>query len=86
MGELKLGASMIGSMNLAHRIPVRANDEIGVVARSFNDMAGNLSGAREQLTVANEELVAQNQEIERQRQVSETLLRNILPEQISRPS
>jgi class 3 adenylate cyclase/HAMP domain-containing protein len=83
LGELRLGASMIGSMNLAHRIPVKANDEIGVVARTFNDMADKLSGAREQLTVANEELVVQNREIERQRQVSETLLRNILPEQIA---
>lgn len=83
LGDLKLGAHMIGGMNLWHRIPVRARDEIGLVAESFNDMAGHLSEAREQLTVANSSLVQQNAETERQRQVSDALLRNILPEAIA---
>ncbi len=83
LGELKLGASLIGSMRLDHRIEVRSRDEIGLVAHAFNDMAESLSDARQQLTLANDELVGQNQEVERQRQAVGALLHNILPSQIA---
>ena len=83
LGELKLGASLIGTMRLDHRIEVRSKDEIGLVAHAFNDMAESLSDARQHLTLANVELTAQNQEVERQRQVAGALLHNILPAQIA---
>lgn len=67
--DLQVGASRIGTMDLDHRIAIRSGDEIGMVARAFNDMAQNLSGARQQLTQAHAEL--------------QSLLANILPEQVA---
>jgi PAS domain S-box-containing protein len=40
--ELKAGASVIGAGNLAHRMDVRSQDEIGELVESFNEMAGSL--------------------------------------------
>ena len=39
LSELSAGASIIGAMNLTHRIAVKSKDEIGTVAAAFNDMA-----------------------------------------------
>lgn len=84
LSALSAGASSIGAMNLSHRIPVTSTDEIGTVAAAFNDMAGNLSRAQDELTAANVTLTARNAEVERERQVSQSLLLNILPEQVAR--
>ena len=70
-------------MNLEHRIKVQSKDEIGTVAGAFNDMALNLAHAQQELTAANSELTARNAEVERERQVSQSLLLNILPEQVA---
>jgi class 3 adenylate cyclase len=67
--ELSQGAGLIGAMNLEHRIAVRSHDEIGTVAEAFNGMASNLAHARAELTEAN--------------RVSQSLLLNILPEQVA---
>jgi class 3 adenylate cyclase/HAMP domain-containing protein len=83
LGELKTGASMIGLMNLDHRIAIRSKDELASVASSFNEMAENLASARHELTAANEQLQARNSEIEEQRHRSESLLLNILPAQVA---
>jgi class 3 adenylate cyclase/HAMP domain-containing protein len=83
LDELRTGASMIGAMQLDHRIAVRSHDEIGMVAQTFNEMAIKLADARQLLTEANAELSTQNSEIERQRRVSQTLLENILPDEIA---
>ena len=83
VGELKLGAEMIGSMNLDHRIAVDSRDELASVAGSFNEMAESLAEARLELTAANQELKDRHDEVEEQRRRSEALLRNILPAQIA---
>jgi len=83
LGELRRGTTLIGSGDLVHRISVQTQDELGDLARAFNDMANNLLLARTQLTQANQELEQRHQEVERQRQVSESLLLNILPVQIA---
>ncbi len=82
--ELILGTAVIGTGNLDHRIALQTNDELGDLAQAFNDMTGNLLSARAQLTQANEELERRNQEVEKQRQVSESLLLNILPVQVAK--
>jgi class 3 adenylate cyclase/HAMP domain-containing protein len=82
LSELKLGAAMFG-MNLDYRLAIDTTDEIGTVARTFNDMAETIVHARHQLTSANSELAARNTELERQRQVSQSLLLNVLPEQVA---
>lgn len=69
LSELSIGAGLIGAMNLEHRITVRSHDEIGTVATAFNGMACNLLSAQTELTEAN--------------RVSQSLLLNILPEQVA---
>jgi len=83
LSELKEGVTAIGTMNLEHRVPVNSKDELGTVAAAFNTMAQSLSVARTELRGAHDEMQARNVEIERQRQISESLLLNILPQQVA---
>lgn len=83
LSELKEGAAVIGGMTLDHRIPIRGNDEMAILGRAFNDMGDKLLTARSEITLANEELAGRNAELDKQRQVSESLLLNILPSQIA---
>jgi class 3 adenylate cyclase len=69
LSELSVGATRVGDMDLSHRIPVRSKDEIGTVAGAFNHMAENLATAQARLT--------------REKEVSQSLLLNILPEQVA---
>jgi methyl-accepting chemotaxis protein len=46
---LKDAAVQIGSGNLTARVPVRSNDEIGVLSSTFNGMADNLQAINRQL-------------------------------------
>jgi class 3 adenylate cyclase/HAMP domain-containing protein len=83
LDELKLGAARIGEGRLEERIAVRANDELGELAHAFNEMGENLLGAQQELTRANVELEEESKKVEEQRQLSESLLRNILPEEVA---
>jgi class 3 adenylate cyclase/HAMP domain-containing protein len=83
LGILKLGAASIGSGRLHDKIEIKARDELGDLANAFNDMAEHLDQARSELTRANAELEIKNQQVEQQRQVSDSLLLNILPEEIA---
>ncbi|HUX65870.1 MAG TPA: adenylate/guanylate cyclase domain-containing protein, partial [Terriglobales bacterium] len=72
-----------------HRLPER-QDEFGQIGASFNEMAASLTAAREsvrqhalQLESSNRQLAETNQQIEKQKQVSESLLLNILPAAIA---
>jgi class 3 adenylate cyclase len=82
LSELKLGAAMVG-INVEYRLAAATTDEVGTVARSFNDMADAVVHARQQLAAANAELADRNIELERQRHISESLLLNVLPEQVA---
>ncbi|MBI4475302.1 MAG: adenylate/guanylate cyclase domain-containing protein [Acidobacteria bacterium] len=84
LAELKLGAALIGSGSLERQIAVTRADEIGDLAHAFNDMSDNLLQARNQITEANQELERRNKEVEEQKEVSESLLLNILPAQVAR--
>lgn len=57
--ELSNAAGALGRGNLSERVPVRAKDEVGVLARAFNGMAGQIEEQVGQLT----------QESERRRQM-----------------
>jgi class 3 adenylate cyclase len=82
LAELKQGATMIG-MNQDYRLALTGKDEIGTVAKTFNDMAEKIVRARNELTTANTELASRNNDLERQREVSESLLLNVLPERVA---
>jgi two-component system NtrC family sensor kinase len=60
--ELTAGTQRLARGELEHRLAVRASDELGDLAASFNTMAADLSRARDELTAWNrmlEERVAQ---------------------------
>jgi PAS domain S-box-containing protein len=63
--------------NLAHRIRVRAKDEIRDLVSSFNRMTGELEAGRAQLEASRQELRDANRELDRRRQYTETLLESI---------
>lgn len=46
--EMQKAAGEIARGNLNQRVPMRSNDELGDLARSFNHMAGSLANAEEQ--------------------------------------
>ena len=83
LGELKGGTALIGAGNLDYRIILKANDELGDLAQAFNEMSVKLQSARTELESANRELEVRNKEVEKQKQVSESLLLNILPSQVA---
>jgi class 3 adenylate cyclase/HAMP domain-containing protein len=81
--ELKAGADRIGSGSFDHSIDIRSHDELGELAAAFNSMSAQLHAAHSNLTRAHEELASRHEEVQRQREVSDSLLRNILPAQIA---
>jgi two-component system NtrC family sensor kinase len=48
--KLIIGMEMVSSGTLDHRLEVRTNDEIGQMARTFNDMSEDLAQARKEIT------------------------------------
>ena len=52
---LKEGAAKVGAGDLEYRIALLQRDELGDVARAFDDMSGHLGAARGQLTDAHEQ-------------------------------
>jgi class 3 adenylate cyclase/HAMP domain-containing protein len=83
LSDLKTGADLIGSGALDHHIGIRSDDELGDLATTFNNMSAQLRTARSSLTQVNQELVSRHDEVQRQREVSDSLLLNILPAQIA---
>ncbi|MES1260291.1 MAG: ATP-binding protein, partial [Acidobacteriota bacterium] len=55
LAALKAGASAVGAGDLGYRIALPQRDELGDLARAFDDMSARLGAAREQLTTAHEE-------------------------------
>jgi signal transduction histidine kinase len=51
------GTVRIAAGDFNHRIPISSRDEIGDLARSFNEMTGRLLHARERMEAANRKLV-----------------------------
>lgn len=61
---LTKGAEAIGRGNLEQRVEVKAKDEIGTLAATFNEMAERRKQAEEELNQALEELKRSNAELE----------------------
>ncbi len=83
LSDLKEGAARIGGGALNHQIDIRSDDELGDLATTFNNMSSQLRAAHSSLTEANQELATRHQEVQHQREVSDSLLLNILPAQIA---
>ena len=54
--RIRDGSALVAQGNLSTRLEDKTRDEIGELAQSFNDMAGNLAGSRDRLLQQNEEL------------------------------
>ena len=86
--ELTRATEKLGEENLGKDVPLaKRNDELGALARAFNDMSGRLARAFRELAKANEELEdrvkLRTAELAKEQEKSEKLLRNVLPEEIA---
>jgi two-component system nitrogen regulation sensor histidine kinase NtrY len=63
--------------NFEHRVTVQAQDELGVLVNSFNQMAAQLGESRNQIETSTRNLERALEEIERRRLLMTTLLENV---------
>jgi two-component system, NtrC family, nitrogen regulation sensor histidine kinase NtrY len=71
------GTREVSSGNFDYQVPEQAQDELGVLVRSFNTMTTQLRDSRAQIDEFTRNLQLAVQELERRRQLMETVLENI---------
>src|SRR3989338_7172734 len=75
--ELAEATKSVAEGNLDFKITVKANDEIGMLVESFNQMTADLKDGKLAIEKANEELKETNIELEQRKSYMETVLENI---------
>jgi len=68
------GTREVAAGNLAYKVNVRADDEIGILVDSFNRMTGDLSSSQAKLEQTYRDLQAKHTEVEQRRRYTETVL------------
>src|SRR5437588_5462075 len=71
------GTKEVSSGNFDYQVPEQAQDELGILVRSFNTMTTQLRDSRSQIDQFTRNLQLAVQELERRRQLMETVLENI---------
>jgi two-component system nitrogen regulation sensor histidine kinase NtrY len=71
------GTREVSSGNFDYQVPEQAQDELGLLIRSFNAMTTQLRDSRTQIDQFTRNLQQAVQELERRRQLMETVLENI---------
>src|SRR5689334_24739704 len=71
------GTREVSSGNFDYQVPEQAQDELGVLVRSFNAMTTQLRDSRAQIDEFTRSLQQAVQELERRRQLMQTVLENI---------
>ena len=71
------GTRRVAEGDLEHQVDVAADDELGVLVESFNQMTGELRDGRLLLEAKNEELVRINQRLDEERGLISTVLKNV---------
>src|SRR6266849_1874052 len=71
------GTREVSSGNFDYQVPEQAQDELGILVRSFNTMTTQLRDSRSQIDEFTRNLQQAVQELERRRQLMETVLENI---------
>src|SRR6202007_3469619 len=71
------GTREVSNGNFDYQVPEQAQDELGVLVRSFNTLPTHLRDSRSQIDQFTRNLQQAVQELERQRQLMETVLENI---------
>ena len=75
--QLAEGTREVAAGNLSYRVQARADDEIGVLVDSFNQMTGDLDQSKTRLEAAYLDLQAKHAELEGRRRYTETVLEAI---------
>ena len=68
------GTREVAAGNLAYKVEVRADDEIGILVDSFNRMTGDLAASQSKLEETYRDLQAKHSEVEERRRYTETVL------------
>jgi two-component system nitrogen regulation sensor histidine kinase NtrY len=68
------GTREVAAGNLGYKVQVRADDEIGILVDSFNQMTSDLASSKAQLEQAYHDLQAKHAEVEIRRRYTETVL------------
>lgn len=71
------GTREVSTGNFDYQVPEQAQDELGILVRSFNAMTTQLRDSRAQIDQFTRSLQQAVQELERRRQLMETVLENI---------
>jgi two-component system nitrogen regulation sensor histidine kinase NtrY len=71
------GTREVSSGNFDYQVPEQAQDELGILIRSFNVMVTQLRDSRAQIDQFTRNLQQAVQELERRRQLMETILENV---------
>ncbi len=71
------GTREVSSGNFGYQVPEQAQDELGLLVRSFNNMTGQLRDGQSQINQFTRNLQQAVQELEHRRQLMETVLENI---------
>jgi two-component system, NtrC family, nitrogen regulation sensor histidine kinase NtrY len=71
------GTREVSSGNFEYQVPEQAQDELGLLVRSFNSMTTQLHDSRSQIDQFTRNLQQAVQELERRRQLMETVLESI---------
>src|SRR2546429_5799226 len=74
---LAVGTREVSSGNFDYQVSEQAQDELGMLVRSFNTMTTQLRDSRSQIDQFTRNLQQAVQELERRRQLMETVLENI---------
>ena len=77
IGALAEATREISQGNFDHRITIQAQDELGTLVKSFNQMTAQLGESRETIQEFNRSLQQAVNEIEQRRRLMETILENI---------
>jgi two-component system nitrogen regulation sensor histidine kinase NtrY len=75
--QLAEATRAVAAGRLDHRVDVKADDEIGILVDSFNQMTADLAKHKAELTHANLDLQRSNQELAQRRATMEALLQNL---------
>jgi two-component system nitrogen regulation sensor histidine kinase NtrY len=75
--KLAEGTRAVAAGNLEHQVQVEADDEIGILVDSFNQMTQDLRRGKIELTETNRNLQRTNIELEQRRAYMETVLESI---------
>lgn len=81
VSELSAAAKRMIAGNLTEKVTLNSQDELADVVRSFNDIAGALTKANQEITLLNDKLKAENLRMSAELEITQRLQKMILPKE-----